>query len=253
MATPKELETELAALRKQLKTEQELTETTTAQWQAVLVEKEQQLAAFQKAAQELEAALKAACPPAESPISVNWNMIGKHDEPFQITLRAGVTGEIIVNVMKARSEFLDMALKGGYSLPEKPKPAPLAKENKAITILKEAGASPEVLAAATQATAHVKPVLEIHAVHMTVEPKPGGKVNVNFFGNDKLQPHNKYADIYVTRTAEQLAKDMPYLDPEVFTEPGEYAVGLLIGYTLSDKLNSKGNRYKDVQYIKQVA
>src|SRR3990172_2505406 len=198
------------------------------------------------------ARIKAACPPPESPISVNWNMLGKYEEPFQITLRAGVTGEIIIDVMKARSEFLDVALKGGYKFSEKPKPAPAAKENKAVAILKEAGATPQVIAAATQATAHVKPGLEIHAVHMMVEPKPGGKVNVSFFGNDRKHPHNQFADIYVSRSAEQLAKDMAFLDPEVFTGPGEYAVELIVGYTLSDKLNTKGNPYKDIQYIKSA-
>ena len=96
-------------------------------------------------------------------------------------------------------------------------------------------------------------MLEIHAVHMTVEPKAGGKVNVNFFGNDKLQPHNKYADIYITRTLDQLEKDMPFLDPETFEDAAEYTVDLLVGYTLSDKLNTKGNPYKDVQYIQQAA
>jgi len=123
MATQKELETEIAALRKQLEAERGLTDQTTKEWQAQVETITAELAALQKAAQEHEATLKAACPPPESPISVNWNMIGKHDEQFQITLRAGVTGEIIVDVMKARSEFLDVALKGGYKFPEKPKPA----------------------------------------------------------------------------------------------------------------------------------
>src|SRR3990167_1791780 len=132
-------------------------------------------------------------------------------------------------------------------------PAPAAKENKAIAIVKAAGAAPEVVKKVEQATANVKTVLEVRAVFMTVEPKPGGKVSVNFFGNDKKQPHNQYADIYVTRTAEQLSSAMEYLNEQIFYLPGEYEVDLLIGYTLSDKLNTKGNPYKDVQYIKAAA
>jgi len=252
MATPKELETEITALRKQLKTEQELTETTTAQWQATLAEKEQQLAAFQKAALEREAALKAACPPPESGCSVNVSFTVNDDGTIltggQLTLRADKY-EQALDVLAYLSHLM---AERKWKVASAPKPAPAAKENKAIAILKEAGASQQVIAAATQATAQVKPVMEIHAVHMTVEPKPGGKVSVNFFGNDRKQPHNQFADIYVTRTAMQLSSDMPYLDPEVFTAPGEYAVDLIIGYTLSDKLNSKGNNYKDVVYIKQT-
>ena len=68
MATPKEMETELAALRKQLEAERGLTDQTTKEWQAQVETMTAELAAFQKAAQEREAALKAACPPAESPI-----------------------------------------------------------------------------------------------------------------------------------------------------------------------------------------
>ena len=254
MTTPKELETENAALRKQLADEHELTEKTTAQWKAAVELTQAELQAFQKAAQEREAALKAACPPAESPISMNWTMYDKRGVQVQITMRAGIDAEIIKQVFNARAEFVEQVLKEerGWTMPVAPKPAPAAKENKAVAILKEAGAAPQVIAAATQATAHVKPVLEIHAVHMTVEPKPGGKINVNFFGNDRKQPHNQFADIYVSRSAEQLAKDMAFLDPKVFTGPGEYAVEMLVGYTLSDKLNTKGNPYKDIQYIKSA-
>src|SRR3990167_3884779 len=43
-----------------------------------LADKETELTAFQKAAQEREAALKAACPPAEAPFSINWQMVGKY-------------------------------------------------------------------------------------------------------------------------------------------------------------------------------
>ena len=46
---------------------------------------------------------------------------------------------------------------------------------------------------------------------------------------------------------------MEYLNEQIFYLPGEYEVDLLIGYTLSDKLNTKGNPYKDVQYIKAAA
>jgi len=88
MATQKEMEIELAALRKQLKTEQGLTETTTTQWQTMLAEKEQQLAAFQKAAQEREAALKAACPPPESEFSLNLQFVGKVITGGQVTFVA---------------------------------------------------------------------------------------------------------------------------------------------------------------------
>ena len=94
MPTPKELETELAALHKQIAQERELTEQTTAQWQtatdalrSIVADKDTQLAAFQKAAQEREAALKAACPPPESGLSLNVSFTGKVINSGQVTFR----------------------------------------------------------------------------------------------------------------------------------------------------------------------
>ena len=230
-----------------------------------LADREAELSAFQKAAQDAAEdhrlfrewakaeIAKAACPAPESGCSVNVSFVVNEDGTTltggQLTLRADKYDQAL-DVMEYLARLMT---ERKWKVASAPKPAPAAKENKAVAILKEAGAAPQVIAAATQATAHIKPVLEIHAVHMTVEPKAGGKVNVNFFGNDRLQPHNKYADIYITRTLDQLEKDMPFLDPETFEDAAEYTVDLLVGYTLSDKLNTKGNPYKDVQYIQQAA
>lgn len=218
-------------------------------------------AAAEKASALAEIAkARAAVPCPESPISVNWNMLGKHGEVFQMTLRNGITGELIVEVMKARSEFLDLALKGGYSFPAKLGPAPSAAlrqaqdtDNKAVSILKDAGAPAVVVAAAKAATADQAQVIVVHAVYMEVEPKADGRVNVNWFGNDKKQPRNQFADIYTSRTPDGLAQAMPFFAAEMWTKPGSYSCKLAVGYTLSEKLNSKGNPYRDIQYIRQEA
>src|SRR3990167_7767589 len=112
MATPKEMETELAALRRQLKDEQELIEKNSAEWQTAVDVARDALAAFQKAALEREDALKAACPPAESPISMNWTMYDKRGAQVQITMRAGIDAEIVKRVFNARAEFVEQVLKG---------------------------------------------------------------------------------------------------------------------------------------------
>jgi len=212
-----------------------------------------ELVAFQQAAIEREAALKAACPPPESGCSVNVSFTVNDDGTIltggQLTLRADKY-EQALDVLAYLSHLM---AERKWKVSPAPKPAPAAKENnKAVAILKEAGATPQVIAAVTQATAHVKPVLEIHAVYMTIEPKAGGKINVNFFGNDRKQPHNQFADIYYTRTLDQLKKDMPFLAPETYENADEFTVDLVVGYTLSDKPNTKGNPYKDIQYIKSA-
>jgi len=223
-----------------------------------------ELAAFQSAAQnaaaghaefqawakaEIEKA-RAACPPPESGFSMNFQIQNGLIVGGQITIRE----PRLQDWPNAADEYKKICERFALKQASAPKPAPSApvKDNKAVAVLKQAGAAPEVIAAAKAATAGQKSVLEIHAVHMTVEPKPGGKVNVNFFGNDRKQPHNQFADIYVTRTAVQLSSDMPFLDPEIFESAEEYAVDLTIGYTLSDKLNSKSNPYKDVLFIREL-
>lgn len=226
-----------------------------------------ELAAFQQAAQAAAedraaftewakseiAKARSACPPPESGCSLNVSFTVNADGTTltggQLTLRADKY-EQASDIVKALDDLMTARK---WKVAPTPKAAPPAPPNKAVAILKEAGAAPEVIAAAKQATAHVKETLTVNAVFMTVEPKPGGKVTLNFFGNDRKQPHNQFADLYVTRSAEQLAKDMPYLDPEIFEQAGEYTCSLVVGYVLSDKLNTKGNPYKDVQYIRQAA
>lgn len=230
-----------------------------------LDEAKTELAAFQQAAQaaaEDRAALtewakaeiaeaRAACPPPESGCSLNVSFTVNSDGTTltggQLTLRE----DKYTSALDVLEYLATLMAERKWKVAPAPKTAPTAPPNKAVAILKEAGAAPEVIAAATTATAHVKPVLTFNSVYMTIEPKPGGKVAVNFFGNGHKQPHDDYAEVYVIRSAEQLAKDMPFFDSEIFVEAGEYSESLTVGYTLSDKLNSKGNPYKDIQYIRR--
>ena len=87
MATQKEIETELTALRKQLEAERSLTDQTTKEWQAQVETMTAELAAFQRAAAEREATLKAACPPPESEFSLNLQFVGKVITGGQVTFR----------------------------------------------------------------------------------------------------------------------------------------------------------------------
>ena len=268
MATQQEMITAMNALKEQLADERALTEQTSSEWKAALATAQEELAAFQKAAQQAAedqaryqewakgeiVKARAACPPAEAGCSINVaftiNDEGTTVTGGQLTLRANEY-EQALDVLGCLARLM---MERKWKVASAPKPVPPApvKGNKAFSILKEAGATPEVLAAAQQATAHINPVTEVKAVHISVEPKPGGKTSVNFFGNDRKQPHNQFADVYVTRSAEQLGQLMPFIDPTVFEQAGEYAAVLTVGYTLSDKLNTKGNPYKDVQYVRQA-
>lgn len=97
-----------------------------------------------------------------------------------------------------------------------------------------------------------KAVSEVISTKIEVLPKPDGKCEVKFYDDD---PNHKYAAIYGTKPVTTWAAMLGW-QPDAFSVPATYTstsegpIRLTIGYTLSDKLNSKGNPYKDIQYIK---
>ena len=111
MATLEGLETENTALRKQIAYERELTEQSTAAWQATAAEKNAELAAFQKAAQERETELKAACPHQESGFSINVSFTGKVINGGQVTFEPvdGSRTRITLNMQYEPDDFVESA------------------------------------------------------------------------------------------------------------------------------------------------
>ncbi len=181
--------------------------------------------------------------PPESQFSVNWQMTGKHGEPVQITMR-GITLDDVLAVFVARNDFVEKALAGGWSWPNAPKSAPAA-------------AAPAVAAPSAPVSAPAsnggggfasKPRESFRAVKMEVTPKPDGKAELKFYAAS----HN-FPDIYVTRShadlVKLLAKTAPWA-PENFGAANTFNIDYMVEYTLSEKLNSRGNHYKDIADIR---
>jgi len=83
---------------------------------------------------------------------------------------------------------------------------------------------------------------------IAVTPKPDGKATVEFFATGR-----KFADIYATQKIESLVELFGGgWRAEHFASAVTYDVGLAVAYTLSDKLNSKNNPYKDIVGITEA-
>jgi len=101
-------------------------------------------------------------------------------------------------------------------------------------------APPIVVAAPAQAQAGQT----INAVKMSVTPRADGKVEVKWFAAG-----HTYPDIYATKTVEALCdllKATGQWTPAHFGAVAEYLVPMTIRYVNSEKLNSKGNPYKNI-------
>ena len=245
MATPKEMETELAALRRQLKDEQELTEKNSAEWQTAVDVARDALAAFQKAALEREDALKAACPPAESPISMNWTMYDKRGAQVQITMRAGIDAEIVKQVFNARAEFIEQVLKEerGWTIQRAITPnaeAPIPP-TRAAQIVAQAGASPQAIAEVQSAHADTgRGVAECAMIEIGTSYK-GGKTQLKFHVDGFEHP------ITFTREVGDMVK---LLTPLGFT-----AAHIVVGkkYPVKARVNWEQNgQYKNVVSVQSA-
>lgn len=86
-----------------------------------------------------------------------------------------------------------------------------------------------------------------HIVKMQIEPRADGKVNVKFF-----EAGHQYPDITAVKTP---AEGALMLQPIGGWTPahmvaGEYNITAAIEWVASDKMNSKGNPYKNIKSIK---
>lgn len=178
----------------------------------------------------------------EAGFSLNWQMVDGYNSTVQVTMRTAHVADW-PDVMKRRKEFMEQATKNGWNVPGRlPSAAapvaavaqPAAPNGHAPTAAKPAPAAGEVLT--------------LVAASMEVTPKPDGKVELKFF-----EAGHKYPDIYANGTVENMLK--------LLAPTGDWTADLLstatsydglaytVRYTLSKKLNSKGNPYKDIVNI----
>lgn len=194
-----------------------------------------------------------AIPPAEAGFSINWNMIDASGISTQVTMRGAMVGDW-PEVMRQRAAFLERAKKGGWTVNSAAKPAgslmptPTSATERAEASGKGTLPPPTPVAPSGGAVAGANGILEMHVSKMQVEPQADGKVKVSFF-----EPGHRFPDIYSTRLATQWVKDLSATGAwttEHLQTAGEYPVSFKIAYTLSQKLNTKGNPYKDIASIK---
>lgn len=90
-----------------------------------------------------------------------------------------------------------------------------------------------------------KQVNELVAVKVEITPVSEGKAELKFY-----EAGHKWPDLYSKRAAKDWSGVLGWAQDEFMKAQTFDGLNLRIGYTLSDKLNSKGNPYKDIAYIK---
>ena len=91
---------------------------------------------------------------------------------------------------------------------------------------------------------------ELRAVRMVVEPRADGKIKLTFYAEN-----HKYPDLYAVRTIEGAVKMLSEVgawQTEHLSKPADYSIDYIVNWVYSDKLNSKGNPYKNIVSIRPV-
>ena len=191
----------------------------------------------QKQVSEQEQEVVVMSPDGEAGFSLNWTMVDGGGAPVQVTMR-GASVSDWKRVMRERAIFVDKARIGGWTYAN-------PKATAAPTIGNSPIAHPLTPAPKAQAVAGGnKAIQELHVVKVEITPKPDGKAELKFFTTG-----HKFPDLYATRSVEQWVEALNW-EAATFGAAAEYSEKLLVGYTLSDKLNTAGNPYKDIAYIK---
>lgn len=128
------------------------------------------------------------------------------------------------------SEIGILVESGGFSLPTAPAPMPVG------------GPAPT-------GGQIFKPIVQIRVL-----PEGEGKCSVEFYGDTFKQPIDDYFTVkavkWTTARLVGLFKPLkPAITEDFFEKAGKYKFECNVGYTLSDKKNSAGNPYKDIQSL----
>src|SRR3990167_6871415 len=173
----------------------------------------------------------------EAGFSLNWQMFDKLGGPVQVTMRAALVVDWPA-VMVERARFVQAALEKGWTQPTRP---PAAEAHRAAA---PGRAAPPVAAAAW--------LLELVATKLEVTPKPEGRVELKFYSTG-----HKFPDLYANGSAENMAKMLAstggWTVDEHLRKAASFDVNMRVKYTLSKKLNSKGNPFKDIVAVEPVA
>jgi hypothetical protein len=182
----------------------------------------------------------------EAPASINFYFVDKDGFNYQMTLRDGDELHLMkrVGLMKAWLTQHNCTPKAVGQQPAQasaPAPQPAASTPAPTT---SAPPPPPPGNGGSQPQANV-----LNAVKMEVAPKPDGKAEVKFYAAG-----HQYADLYTTKAVGQIVdmlRETGNWQPEHFTTTAQtYQVNMNIWWKNSEKLNSRGNPYKDIVSIK---
>ena len=171
--------------------------------------------------------------------------------------------EIEAHLAAVKSALVHIVEMGGHAKPvgqqasyQTPKPTPQLRpaDNTAANLEAAGRAVPKPDAEPKPATTNgEKQILKLAVSKVEIVPKPDGKAELKFYGAG-----HKYPDLYATRSiavwAEEIGWDVSAFAAAITydtTDVGKSPT-MEVGYTLSDKLNTKGNPYKDIDYIKMA-
>lgn len=158
-----------------------------------------------------------------------------HGYDWQLTIRAADSESFVKKVdglMKWLDSRTDKALNVDPPAPTVTTPAPLI---------------PGMTGATVPAASSVQ---TIHAIKLQIEPRPDGKVNLNFF-----ESGHQYPDIKATKTTAEAVSMLQPLGAWTIAHmvASEYAINAVIDWKPSTTLNKNGKPYKNIVSIAPAA
>lgn len=185
-------------------------------------------------------------PPTSEQASTNFYWTVGQKEVFN--LQTTVRGALVIEQVEQHLATVIDALKavverGGHAKavgaqPRADPPAP------AVTAAPGAPATPAPVAPPAPAQPQASGPESIIATRLVVVPQAEGKSKIEFYADG-----HKFPDLSVTRKLAELRNMLrlvgEWTDAHL-SAAGDYGVKYRVEYTLSSKLNSKGNPYKDI-------
>jgi hypothetical protein len=188
----------------------------------------------------------------EAPYSDSFKWVDANGFEHLSTVRSWTGGTLLSGIEKATAAITS---KGGKPVSNRGTSAPAPTPDPAAMIALEEGnktlaAELQQQAAAVPAAPSGKQWNITEIVFVRILPQPGDKVTVEFYGNDRKQPHNNYADLMVNKwDADKVAGLMKHVTSADVTKPAELALTCHV-YWLEGKEKSNGGHFKDVYHVR---
>jgi hypothetical protein len=193
----------------------------------------------------------------EAPCSDSFKWIDSTGYEHMLTIRAYSPQLLFRQIEKVVSGLADI---GGKPI-GKPVSAPAPKPDPAAKIAAEEGNYD--MAAQLQAEADDiglppdgKEWHTSDCVFVKVLPQPDDKVTVEFYGNDKKQPHNDYASVKVNKWSVPNATGlMKYVTSADMSKAAEFTLSCRVYWTEGKEYTgTNGNKghYKDVAHVRPI-